>query len=175
MKADIHVVIGPWYAKDLYINHSHTILIDRCYYKGDPQHVSAGWMNKSGGRDFVKGVGKQAPTIKQKEQSNKTIFLADYNGAIEKADCIRFHPANKKSDMPLIDQLNKYGIAIGYKTTALVTAALEGLQIICKGENILNHPDWLEILPYADWSSDEIENGELWEHLQSQPRQLRNQ
>jgi hypothetical protein len=38
-----------------------------------------------------------------------------------------------------------------------VEAALEGLQIVCKDpRHILNQPDWLELLPYADWGYDEL-------------------
>jgi hypothetical protein len=47
-----------------------------------------------------------------------------------------------------------------------VTAALEGLEVVCKDDrNIMSEPNWLELLPYADWNHQEIENGDVWEHL----------
>lgn len=70
--------------------------------------------------------------------------------------------------MSLRDDLKPYGVAIGYMTTALVIAALEGLRVDCRDKrSIMAQPDWLDILPYADWSHNEIANGDAWEHLKS--------
>lgn len=122
-------------------------------------------MNNLGGRDFVMGVGKQLPEIK-KSCGTLSLFLADYNGVCESANIIRMHPENKKNVMSLVDTLLLCDRATGYNTTALVMAALYGLKITCKGNtNILNDPNWLALLPYADWSYEQIESGELWEHL----------
>lgn len=85
-------------------------------------------------------------------------------------DAVRFHPAQYKHDKTLIDHLQAFDIAIGYSTTALVTAAIEGLQVVCRDSNhIMARPDWREVLPWADWSDNEIESGELWEHLRQSP------
>jgi len=49
-------------------------------------------------------------------------------------------------------------IAIGYQTSALVTAGLEGLKVICKDKrNIMYNQNWLELLPYADWHYSEMD------------------
>ena len=62
---DIHVVSGPYYAKPFWLNQKQrnpdikVILLDRCYYKGDPEHISLGWMTEFGGREFVGGEGKK--------------------------------------------------------------------------------------------------------------------
>lgn len=167
-QSDVHVVIGPWYAKNYWLNHPNVILIDRCYYKGDPFNVSVGWMMQSGDRVFKVGnKDKERPVIGT-PTGNKTIFLADYHGPIEEADIIRFHPSHKISKTTLVQDLAQCNKAIGYKTTALVTAALMGLEIDCRYEpHILRNDNWLDLLPYADWHHTEIENGELWEHLQS--------
>ena len=54
-----------------------------------------------------------------------------------------------------------------------MTAALEGLEVVCKDDrNIMAEPNWLELLPYADWSHHEIENGDVWEHLALSLNQL---
>jgi hypothetical protein len=48
----------------------------------------------------------------------------------------------------------------------LVSAALAGLEVICKdARNIMFERNWLELLPYADWHWSEIENGDALEHL----------
>lgn len=66
----------------------------------------------------------------------------------------------------MLDALRRHGVAIGYQTTALVRAALEGLDTVClDSRNILAQPDWYELLPYADWEASEISSGEAWEHL----------
>lgn len=133
--------------------------------KSDP-YVSLGWMNKKGGRDFFLGRGKQPVKTEPIKTGNRTIFLADYNGKIEQADTIRYHPAQKEEPEPIRIALKKHDIAIGYKTTALITAAIEGLRIVCRDEDhILNNPNWRELLPYVDWHYSEIESGEAWEHL----------
>lgn len=95
------------------------------------------------------------------------MFLADYDGPqAYEADEIRFHPARGKSADSLEAAFERNDIAIGYQTTALVTAALAGLHPVCLDKrNIMARDDWLEVLPYADWHLDEIENGDVWEFV----------
>lgn len=167
---DIHVVLGPHYAKKQWLGYE-TILLDRCYYKGDPEHVSLGWMRSDGGRTFRIGNcgGRIPPEIKDGPDRGGSIFLADFDGPVESADTIRHHPAREKSSDGLIDALRRHRVAIGYQTTALVTAGLEGLKVVCKDDrNIMHESNWQELLPWADWHWSEIESGEaiahLWEH-----------
>lgn len=173
-KADIHIVMGPHYAKNYYLTHPNVILLDRCYYKGNENHVSVGWMNSIGGRCFVPGHGKESLTIKESTGS-KSLFLVDYNGIVEDSNIVRYHPSNKKSTTTLLQDIKECNSATGYNTTSLVIAALNGLDITCKGNvNILLNANWLDLLPYADWSYDEIESGELWDHLKLSQNQLAN-
>mgnify|MGYP000182559418 CR=1 FL=1 len=124
-------------------------------------------MNKRGGRYFGVGTGRKKPTKRARGSGTGSIFLADYDGPIEKADTIRLHPDRQRYDESITDALRRHRTAIGYRTTALVNAALEGLDIVCKDENsIMAQPNWLELLPYADWHFSEIQNGDIWEHLQ---------
>lgn len=161
---DIHVVSGPHFAKSRWLDHPKTILLDRCYYRGDPRNVSLGWLRPDGGRNFHKGHGRPPPEVKPLKTGNRTLFLADYNGKIEQADTVRYHPAQKPPSRPLEDDLNNHDVAIGYGTTTLVQAALAGLQIVCKSKaNIMSNPDWLELLPYADWGLHEFDDA--IEHL----------
>jgi len=162
----MHVVLGPHFAKREWLDHPRVILLDRSYYRPDPEHVSLGWMRPDGGRDFRTGSGRDAPTIESQPEQGGSIFLADYGGPIEPADTVRRHPAEESSTETLREALRRHRIAIGYQTTALVTAALAGLEIICRDpRNILWQANWLELLPYADWQWSEIESGEAWEHL----------
>lgn len=165
-KGDIHVVLGPHYAKSHWIGHK-TILLDRCLYRGDPDHVSLGWLESDGGRYFKVGTGREPPKIKERRTKGKSIFLADFQGEVETGhDKVRLHPALKQSTIGLLDDLSDCMTATGYQTTALVTAGLEGLNIVCKDKrNVMYYDNWYEILPYADWSWQEIESGEAIEHL----------
>jgi len=171
--ADIHIVSGPHYAKDYWLGHPRTILLDRAYYHEDKtgrwhsmDWVSLGWMRADGGRRFNAGAGRESPEREDRPSIGGTIFLADYGGPVERADTVRRHPADEQPGEGLRDVLRRHRTAIGYQTTALVTAALAGLEIVCKDKrNILCEPNWLELLPYADWHWSEIESGEAWEHL----------
>lgn len=123
-------------------------------------------MRSDGGRRFRIGAGRKAPDPKSRRASSRSIFLADYGGPIEQADAVRLHPSEQSYPESLVQALDGYGIAIGYQTTALVTAALEGLEVVCKdSRNIMWEPNWLELLTYADWHYKEIESGDAWEHL----------
>ena len=173
-KSNIHIISGPHYAKSYWQKEKHprVLYLDSAYYHDEhsgkwhsTDYISLGWMNQYGGRDFISGKGKRIPE-KAINKGRGTIFLADYNGPIEQADTIRFHPAQQKSDIPLIDDLKRHKKAIGYSTKALVRAALLGLDVIAKDEqHILNQPNWIELLPYADWHYSDIQSGAFWEHL----------
>lgn len=171
----IHVVSGPYYAKNYWMSQKQrnpdtkVILLDRCYYKGDPDHISLGWMIETGDRIFTAGEGKTPAIPEEKDFKHGVIYLADYNGQVDiTADYIRYHPRNKTPERSLPLDLLNYGRAIGYNTTALVTAALMGLEVESLNEyHILNQEDWEYLLPWADWSHKEMETGEAWEHLRT--------
>lgn len=173
-KADVHIVSGNHYAKYAWIGHPRTIWLDKRFYKEGPKsdgmasdpYVSLGWMNEKGGRDFKEGTGKQAPKIKPLKMGDRSIFLAEYGGIIEEADTIRLHPMAETPRETLLEALSRHDIAIGYTSTALVAAALEGLRVDCRDpDGFMSQPNWLELLPYVDWHYTEIESGEAWEHL----------
>lgn len=173
--ADVHIVSGPHFAKTKWQGHPRTILLDRAYWHDlksgqwkSMDYVSLGWMRKDGGRNFQIGVGREPPVISDNRNGRGSIFLADYNGKVERADAVRYHPDNHRSKEPLWQALRRHRIAIGYTTTALVTAGLAGLEIHCRDvRNIMSNPNWLALLPYADWNYEEITNGDAWEHLKN--------
>jgi len=168
MQADVHVISGNWYALRQWIGHPRVIALDRDHYRGNPDNVSLGWLRPDGGREFRIGAGRPAPVPLPRKIQTASIFLADYNGPIDyDADELRLHPSTAgPPQRPLLDALKPYGVAIGYRTTALVTAALAGLRVICRDKRgMMARPDWLEVLPYADWHKSEISSGDAWEHL----------
>lgn len=131
--------------------------------------VSLGFV-RGGVRAFREGVGRSSPTLKSPPESSLTIFLRDFNGKGPHfpVDTVRSHPAEGENKLSLIDDLRRHGKAIGYSTTALITAALEGLEVHSLDPNhILNNPNWLRVLPYADWHYSEIQSGDAWEHLKN--------
>lgn len=173
MPADVHIVSGPHFAKNNFLNHPRTILLDRAYYHEEKtglwksmDWVSLGWMRPDGGRNFNVGCGREPPKVEGRPDRGGSIFLADYGGPIERADEVRRHPEDQKSSEGLRCALRRHRVAIGYQTTALVAAGLCGLEVVCKDRrNIMAEPNWLDLLPYADWHWSEIESGEAWEHL----------
>jgi hypothetical protein len=168
----VHIVSGPHYAKSVWLGHPRTILLDCAYYHEgrtrwrSTDWVSLGWMREDGGRLFHVGIGRTQPEVEERPHEGGTIFLADFGGIIEPADTVRRHPAEETPQETLRAALRRHRNAIGYQTTALVAAALAGLEIVCKdARNIVCEPNWLGLLPYADWHWTEIENGEAFEHL----------
>lgn len=173
LEADIHIVSGPHYAKNHWLQHPRVLLLDRAYWHDERREgmasmpwVSLGWLRPDGGRSFHVGRGRARPEVRVKDEGSGSIFLADYGGPIEQADTVRRHPDEQSPRESLKDALRRHRIAIGYQTTALVTAALEGLTVFCKdSRSIMSEPNWLDLLSYADWHYSEIASGEAWEHL----------
>jgi len=176
---DIHIISGPHYALDYWHKHPNVLMIDRAYL---PNHqiasskwkseewLSIGWLNPEGDRDYPQTMLRDELEIAERPISDKTVFLADYDGPVCEADTIRWHPVEKTSDESLHDCLRRHYKAIGFRTTAFISAALEGLEIEClNSSHILNKPNWQELLKFTDWNFNDIQSGEAWAHL----RQLR--
>ena len=169
MPGDIHIISGPWYAKKQWLNHPYVLEIDRCYYRGDPLHVSLGWLRKEGGRFFYKGEGRKAPEIKKTLLGTNSIYLCDFNSQPKiKTDLVRYHPLNYHYVDSLEKTLKRCNKAYGENTTSLVTAALMGLDVVSfQKHHILNYENWLNLIPYVDNSRFEIEAGEPWEYFKA--------
>lgn len=176
--ADYHIISGPNFAYQEWLGKPNVLMIDRALWHPEKSGkwqsmdwISIGWLQPDGTRIFAKGDGRSGPEVATRKIGNGTIYLKDYNDhREEEADTVRYHPAERNSTETLDQALDKHGIAIGYKTSALVTAALRGLKVICKDKrNIMSDPNWLEILPYTDWHYSEIQSGEalkcLWSSL----------
>jgi len=171
--ADTHIVLGPWFALDKW-RHAHSVLyIDRAYW-GDPDSVSVHWLKNGEKVCGTKQGGRDTPAVLPYRQSQKRIYLCDYGQEPEgDYDAVRYHPADGSTGT-LQDALEGYGIALGRRTTALLDAAIAGLQVITTDGH---SPVWpisgrlggreqlLRRLAWHNWTIDEITRGLMWEHL----------
>ena len=175
LDGDIHVVIGPHYAKHQWINHSRTILVDRAFW-GDPECVSIGWLNPDGGRKYPQKMddAREKPDLMPQKTGRKVIELEDYGVKTTGDHPVRRHPLGKPC-RALEDELSEYDTAIGHNTTALVTAAIIGLRVVTAktcaaypvslGVQSTSREQWLNDISYANWYNHEIASGDAVEFL----------
>ena len=171
-ESDIHVVIGPHYAKQQNLN-NRTILIDRGFW-GDPDCTSLAWMRPDGGRVFLDGCpgDRLKPDLRPMKSGCRTLLLLDYGMTPNKpADEVRYHPAQKATSA-LVDALGRNDIAMGYLSTAMVGAAIYGLRTVplddrspVKQLERISREQWLNNLSYMNWNDAELSSGEALKHL----------
>lgn len=171
--SDIHVVIGPHYAKQQNL-HKKTILVDRAFW-GDPDYISLAWMKPDGGRIYLTGCpdDRPKPELKPMKKGRRKLLLLDYGGSAGvTADEVRRHPSEQKPTEPLSCALDRNDIAMGHLTTALVDAAIHGLYTIAlsanspvKGIEHFGRKQWLNDLSYMNWNDAELRSGEALKHL----------
>lgn len=190
---DIHVCIGPHYALRDCIG-KPTIYIDRCLWGDDLDFVTIGWLNSKGYMLYPVGQDDSRPKpsvnnwIVPRETLN-ILYCFDYGPypletfqplAKQYNVTARPHPATKKDQPPLLKHMEGKDVVIGHRTSALVTAAINGYPVVCFDEgnavspvaarDILNlvYPDrtqWLNNLSYAQWSGAEIKTGAALEYV----------
>ena len=182
-KANIHIVLGPHYAKSQWLGHSRTILLDRCFWGNHKQVVSLAWMTKDGGRVVLSGDNdRPKPELQPWKTGDKVIELVDFGGQPSTGHNYRLHPTTSKPTETLDSALRRHDIAVGGVGTAMVTAAIYGLPVVCldnrsvclpmssKSTNPIDiirpsREQWLNNLSYMNWSGSEIESGEAFEYL----------
>lgn len=190
-EADLHVCIGPHFA----FNHclgKNTIYIDRCLWGDDLESVTIGWLKEDGGMLYPESnVSRETPELKpwHNRDIDKVLVLADYGPypivykklkLYYRSVTLRPHPAARAGQKPLAKQLEEVDLAVGYRTSALVTAAIHGVPVISldnrspvypvAGHDILDviRPDrepWLRNLSYAQWKGSEIQSGEALNYV----------
>lgn len=173
--ADMHVVIGPHYAKHQWLGHPRVLLIDRCFWGHHREYISIGWMTTDGGRVYPSNMpgDRPKPILHEKKCGSRVIELVDYGRAPRcEADTIRYHPADRPCHTPLCDALDNHDIAVGHSTSALVTALAMGLRVIATDNR---HPVYnyasvgrdqvFNNLSYANWHGGEIATGTPFEYL----------
>ena len=169
-RADVHVIVGPNYAEFYWNKHPNTIKLDRAYYLCPSTAVSCGWLRPDGSRDFYREQPNSI-NFRESKTGSKTIFLAEYRQDIREADLvgvdtIRRHPLDTIYPLTLEQSLEQHQKAIGYNTSALVTAGILGLGIICKSKSsIMSRPDWKQQILLTDWCMSELESGACWSNL----------
>lgn len=163
--ADTHIVIGPHFAK-----WPNALMLDRAYW-GDPDYVSVHWL-KDG--EKVRTTGnpyREHPPFLPYKDGNRVIYLCDYGEVVETAATVRLHPAQRKPERTLYEDLAQHEIAVGGRTTALVDAALMGLEVRTDDPHSPvwpirnrtgNREQWLRDLAWHNWSKSEIMNGNMW-------------
>lgn len=180
-KGDVHCIIGPWYAFNHYLNHDSVLYLDRACWE-HPDYTLITWMDK-GQKQWIWGNERPSryhPEYKPwKPRGSKLVMLCDYgdDGAQMSALArphfdisVRLHPSQSKQTESLPDCLSRNDIAMGAKTTALVTAAIEGLPVISSDPlspvapissriRDIVRPDrrqWLCDLSWHNWKPDEM-------------------
>lgn len=169
-KADLHVCIGPWYALEQWKN-DHTLYIDRAYWN-DPLCVSVHWLWKGEKHRFKEmPEGRDHPELQPMKTGDRTIYLCDYGDKpVGTYDTVRYHPSSRAPKESLSDALNRHDIAVGKRTTALVDAHIQGLEVKTRDIHspvygITDRKQWICDLSWHNWSSEEITRGEMWAQL----------
>jgi len=161
--ADIHVVLGPWFALKNW-KHSKTLMLDRAYW-GDPDSASLHWL-EYGEKVFLRDMPKRKhPRLKKQKEGDRRIYLCDFRQKPEgDYDTVRYHPSEKKSQGSLEDALQAHDVAIGKRSTALVDAAIHGLRVETNDPHspvyrITDRRQWIRDLAWHNWSKAEITSG----------------
>jgi len=177
-EADIHVMMGPWFAYRQWRHHPMSLYLDRAYW-GDPYCASVHWL-KDGEKVFTRhNKHRMHPNTKPYKTGHRKIYLLDYDekrGHQATDGDVRYHPAQSTPQRTLEEDLKTHDIAIGRRTTALVDAACMGLKVITDDPyspvwpiseqvNYVAREIWLDNLAWHNWSLDEIENGDYIDAL----------
>lgn len=182
--ADVHVIIGPWFAlKPWQHDGDYVLYVDRAYW-GDPEAVSAHWL-RMGEKVFEgAGAGRPHPEAAPYKTGRRSIYLCDYGDTPKgRYDTVRRHPAESgRPERDLAADLAEHDLAVGKRTTALVDAALAGLRVETPDVHSPVFPIrgrvcdqarevWLCGLSWHNWGIEEIRTGAAWEYLRQLSRQ----
>lgn len=168
-EAVMHCILGPWYALDRWRHHERVLYIDRAYWN-DPLAVSIHWLRDGEKVRPHHTAPRDYPQFRPYKEGSKAIYLCDY-GELPPQDwtgAVRRHPGGRPK-ITLEEALEGYHIAAGRRTTALVTAAIEGLTIdtddlyspVWPIRGGGDRAQWLNDLAWHNWSQDEIASGEF--------------
>lgn len=187
--ADLHLVQGPHYAYRENIG-KRTILLDRCFWGHPRRHVTLAGLDDSGNKIWPVGApdDRDRPRLRPwNTLEQRVIVLNDYETKVqwdyltEHFDVeVREHPARIKPMDTLGKALSRNDIAVGFNSTALVSAAIAGLPVVSQAAHSPVHaissgsidelvrPDrepWINNLSYMNWSAGEIASGEALEYV----------
>jgi len=189
---EITVIQGPWWAYNEFIGKPNVLWLDRTFYGCAVNNVSLGWLNENGSRDFGdcdKPAKGELPALHPaKEKTRSVIVFGDYGRdpaqemsyARRTYDSVfyRAHPASNGRTPYLtlggeLETVFAIGdCAVGYKTTALIDAAIHGLHThstnpwhVVQEIETLGREKWLAELSWKQWSLDELRAGTFVDHL----------
>lgn len=173
---DTHVIIGNWFAPQ-WKGINGTLMLDRAYWK-DPDYVSVHWIYRKEKQFERINDFREHPEPAPYKTGDRKIYLCDYGDKIKSMSgmSIRWHPAQVPIQKPLIESLNEHDIAIGKRTTALVNAAIAGLEVVSDDEyspifpisglrDPIAREYLLNDLAWHNWSYEEIESGAMLDAL----------
>lgn len=188
--ADVHVISGPHYAYSHWLGRENVLMIDRALW-GDPDSVSIGWLQADGTRKFATGTADRPKPdyLPWKTREGSCLILADYQQDINSSVVrdrfnpvtTRRHPAEIESRHSLSTELAFADVVMGHSGTAIFTALMMGVPVICTDPNNICMPvcsdsveadlyrgdrdPWLHDMSYTQFTLDEIHSGLAWELL----------
>jgi hypothetical protein len=207
-EGDLHVIQGPHYAYEQW-RHARPLMIDRAYYGPVDDWVSLGWLNPDGSRDFGDGgperweahVAAGLVSLDPMAQGQRYVLFGDFAEdrvayqrifaeAWARGWPIAYRPHPAAPDwpdcpawvlrQPFDDVIEFTRLAIGFRTTSLVTAALAGVPVCCldprnpvypiaahqlTGRGVTAREAWAHSLAWKQWHIDEIRRGTFWPTL----------
>lgn len=191
--ASVQVVLGPHYALKQCAG-QNTLMLDRCFWGNPREVVSLAWLDANGKRVWPQSApaGREIPECEPwRHDEERAVILNDYSRIMHKGSVeshfryveYRDHPTKGGRYIEkLRNVLDRNDVAVGFTSSALVTAALMGLPVVTLGDQKsavsaistkqlgepLLRPDrtpWLNNLAYMNWSGDEIKTGLAVEYL----------
>lgn len=188
---DIHVIQGPWYAYQEWISKPDNVLwLNRCFFGSGRFDLSIGWLRPDGTRDFrhtdksePNGVLPELRPLKPQQQS--AVVFGDYGREVQARHWLvdaretyapvymKYHPASSETynfTLKLEEAWQRCDVAIGGQSTVLVEAAIQGLHVFSHDpdhvvQGMTDRQDWLTKLSWCQWSSEQLINGDFWDHL----------
>lgn len=192
---DVHVIQGPWYAYNEWVGKPNVLWLNCCFYGHPRWDVSIGWLKPDGTRDFCafdeampNGVLPELKPMKDcADKDACAVVFGDYGqdpsdmvlDARRKYGRVYFrpHPQDRHRTSPALspewtleDIWEIADVAVGYSSSVLVDAAINGLRVDCPDRHVCSdingdRHQWLTDLSWANWHHTQVRNGEFWEHL----------
>ena len=189
--ADVNIVLGPYYSLEPHKGTTGTLYIDRGYYEW-PKFNSIHWVDLATEKIWIRDYQESSryhPYLQVAKEGRRAVVLLDHlavsslpvrKDLIDRARrafgtvTIRYHPSEKHETDSLEECLNKHDVAFGHRTTALVEAALAGLEVRTKdiyspayplAKGIQGRVYWAKELSWHMWTLEEMESGEVWEYF----------
>lgn len=202
----INVVIGPHYCLKNHLNVPNTLFLDRCFFSDPTIHASIGWLRPDGSRNFKNEKSppnrwdKSGMHLKLWKDGTAAVVFGDYTTdperyrqtileVMQNYDQVFYRPHPQQPgwsppcpviDGPLPDVFKVARVAIGWRSSVLVDAVINGIPVVCLDSRNVVAPvasehineivfaarqNWAYNLAHSQWHVSEIANGDAWGHL----------